>query len=300
VIVRGANFFSGTKVVIGGVVLREEDGSLILKSSQALEFETGLASLTNGDAVLSGRFGSSFHLKIPADNRPVTSLFIERAQIKPFRYTKSFRITIDISGKDKNNDDVDLSLLELQKLPEAILFVGNEPVPMPYDYSNVDPLRPTGTGSPGDTPTTNKKFVRVAAWIPAKTLARSPSLAFRVPFCGIDYQASLPLVFSEPPLLEWERTETTRSFGLLQLYQFASGKLKVKVIRHTVDGFKYQNFRPVFRSYVTCEGPVFPPDGLKFLWSAQPDVFPQCRLKLVVYFAHFHLRDSKVISAVRR
>lgn len=198
VIVRGANFFSGTKVVIGGAVLREEDGTLILKSSQALEFETGIASLTNGDAVLSGRFGSSFHLKIPADKRPVTSLFMERAQIKPFRYTKSFRITIDIRGKDENNDDVDLSLLELQKLPEAILFVGNEPVPMPYDYSNVDPMRPTGTGSPGDTPTTNKKFVRVAAWIPAKTLARSPSLAFRVPFCGIDYQASLPLVFSEP------------------------------------------------------------------------------------------------------
>ena len=198
VIVRGANFFSGTKVVIGGAVLREEDGSLILKSSQALEFETGIASLTNGDAVLSGRFGSSFHLKIPADKRPVASLFMERAQIKPFRYTKSFRITIDIRGKDASNDDVDLSLKDLQKLPEAILFVGNEPVPMPYDYSNVDPMRSIGTPGQDSTPTTDKKFVRVAAWIPAKTLARSPSLAFRVPFCGIDYQASLPLVFSEP------------------------------------------------------------------------------------------------------
>lgn len=194
VIVRGANFFSGTKVVIGGAVLREEDGTLILKSSQALEFETGIASLTNGDAVLSGRFGSSFHLIIPADKRPVTGLFMERAQIRPFRYTKSFRITIDIRGKDENADDVDLSLSDLQKLPDAILFVGNEPVPMPYEYSNVDPLKGS---KPGES-ISEKKFVRVAAWIPAKTLARSPSLAFRVPFCGIDYQAALPLVFSEP------------------------------------------------------------------------------------------------------
>jgi hypothetical protein len=216
VIVMGANFFSGTRVVIGGVVLREEDGSLILKSNQALEFETAIGALSNGDAVLSGRFGSSFHLKVPEEERPVTGLFMERAQIKPFRYTKSFRITIDITGKDKNNDDVDLTLLDLQKLPEAILFVGNEPVPMPYDYSNVDPGRQAGTGNPGDPPTTDKKFVRVAAWIPAKTLTKSPSLAFRVPFCGIDYQASLPVVFSEPTVT---RMGTNGDYSVFRIAQ---------------------------------------------------------------------------------
>src|SRR5262249_53519819 len=84
VIVRGANFFSGTKVVIGGSELREENGSLILKSSQALEFDTSITSLTNGDAVLNGRFGASFHLKLSADKLPVASLFMERAHIKPF------------------------------------------------------------------------------------------------------------------------------------------------------------------------------------------------------------------------
>jgi hypothetical protein len=55
VIVKGSNFFSGTKVVIGGAVHREEDGSLTLKSDQAFEFETMIASLATGDAVLSGR-----------------------------------------------------------------------------------------------------------------------------------------------------------------------------------------------------------------------------------------------------
>ncbi len=65
VIVNGCNFFSGTKVVIGGVVHREEDQNLTLKSDQALEFETPIASLANADAVLSGRFGPSFQLKMP-------------------------------------------------------------------------------------------------------------------------------------------------------------------------------------------------------------------------------------------
>ena len=235
VIVRGANFFSGTKVVIGGSELREENATLILKSSQALEFDTSITSLTNGDAVLNGRFGASFHLKIPTNNLPVARLFMEKAHIKPFRYTKSFRITIDIKGKDNNNDDVDLCLKQLQELPDAILFVGNEPVPMPYDYTDVDPITTLGS----DTPT-EKKFVRVAAWIPAKTLARSPSLAFRVPFCGIDYQASLPLVFSEPTVTRMGAHGDYSVFRIVQSPSLAS-PLKVELDRVYEEETEAQN-----------------------------------------------------------
>src|SRR5438874_13835633 len=53
VIVKGRNFFSGTRVVIGGKVHREEDQNIILKSDQALEFETTIDSLTTGDGVVS-------------------------------------------------------------------------------------------------------------------------------------------------------------------------------------------------------------------------------------------------------
>ncbi len=235
VIVRGANFFSGTKVVIGGSELREENATLILKSSQALEFDTSITSLTNGDAVLNGRFGASFHLNIPTTNLPVARLFMEKAHIKPFRYTKSFRITIDIKGKDNNNDDVDLCLKQLQELPDAILFVGNEPVPMPYDYTDVDPITTLGI----DTPT-EKKFVRVAAWIPAKTLARSPSLAFRVPFCGIDYQASLPLVFSEPTVTRMGAHGDYSVFRIVQSPSLAS-PLKVELDRVYEEETEAQN-----------------------------------------------------------
>ncbi|HKG22236.1 MAG TPA: hypothetical protein VKC34_10075 [Blastocatellia bacterium] len=210
VIVKGVNLFSGTKVVIGGTVHREESENLTLKSDQAFEFETKIASLATGDSVLSGRFGSSFKLEFPKDRRPVEAIYIDRAAIRPSRYTKAFRISIDVKGTDANGVAQDFTVASLQDLPEPILFVGTEPVPMPYDYSDINPSLPdpagggtgtgtgTGTGSGGNEPLGQAKYLRVEAWIPAKTLARSPSVAFRVPFCGPEYQASQPLSFSEP------------------------------------------------------------------------------------------------------
>ena len=138
VLVKGWNFFSGTKVVIDGVVHREEDGSLTLKSSQALEFETPLASLLTGDSVLSGRFGSSRQLTVEKD-KALESLSIVRAVIEPNSFAKEIYIEVDIKGLDKNGDPVDLKVEDIQKLPEPILFLGTEPIRMPYDYFDVDP-----------------------------------------------------------------------------------------------------------------------------------------------------------------
>jgi hypothetical protein len=120
--------------------------------------------------------------------------------LKPYRYTKSFRLTVDVKGIDKAGADQDLTVEALQNLPEPILFVGNEPVALPYDYSDVDPSRAatpdSGTGS--GQPASSKKYLRLEAWIPASTLARSSSVSFRIPFGGIDLQSSQPLNFSEP------------------------------------------------------------------------------------------------------
>jgi hypothetical protein len=199
VIINGANFFSGTKIVIGGQVLREEDGGLTLKSNRALEFETSITSLAIGDAVLIGRFGPSIRLEFPKCKRPAESLIMARAAIQTSRYTKAFRVSIDIKGLTPSGHNQPLSVSDLLKLPEPILFVGTEPVPMPYDYTDIftspDPPPTVPVGSVPPAPAT---YVRVEAWIPAKTLARSPSVAFRVPFCGSDYHASQPLSFSEP------------------------------------------------------------------------------------------------------
>jgi hypothetical protein len=142
IIVEGSNFFSGTRVIMGGIVYREEDRNLTLKSNQTLELETTIGSLAAGDAVLSGRFGPSFQLVVPENLRgPLNSIYIARAALKPYRYTKSFRITVDVKAIDKAGEDQDLTIATLQNLPEPILFVGNEPVALPYDYSDIDPSR---------------------------------------------------------------------------------------------------------------------------------------------------------------
>ena len=116
VIVTGKNFFSGTKVVIDGRVHREEDGNLTLKSSQALEFETSIASLVTGDCVLSGRFGSSFKFTRTTDKR-ITALTITQAVIDPSSFTKEVDMTIDLKGLDEDGKEVDLEVKDIQKLP---------------------------------------------------------------------------------------------------------------------------------------------------------------------------------------
>ncbi len=243
VIVKGSNFFSGTQVVIGGAVHREEGGTLTLKSDQALEFETTITSLATGDSVLSGRFGSSFQLTVPADRRPVQSLYIARAAIRPSRYTKAFRISIDVKGLDDKGEERDFSLSALPNLPDPILFVGTEAVPMPYDYWDVDPSAPvtstSGTGTSA-TPGTSAqssiiKYIRVEAWIPAKTLARSLSVAFRVPFCGADYQASQPLSFSEPTVTRMGGDAQTSVFRIAHPVGFGSS-VRVELDRTYEEG----------------------------------------------------------------
>jgi hypothetical protein len=232
VMVKGSNFFSGTQVLFGGVVHREEDGSLTLKSSQALEFETTIAPLTTGDPVLSGRFGSSLPLTSTA-KRPVSSLYIGRAAIRASRSTKAFRIFIDIMGMAANGQPQDLSVADLSQLPEPILFVGTEPAPMPYVYRDVDARASffSGTGELSSTP----KYIRVEAWIPAKTLARSLSVEFRIPFCGADYQASEALSFSEPSVTRMGGDAQTSVFRITHPVEFG-GSVKVELDRAYEEG----------------------------------------------------------------
>jgi len=210
VIVKGENLFPGTKVLAAGKVYREEDGTLTLKSDQALEFETTVMAIASGDAVLSGRFGRSLQLEVGSKIPSVRTLYITRASIKQSRRGKDLRISIDVKGIDYEGDDIDLGVGDLEGLPDPILFVGNEPIPMPYDYwplepHEPDPSPPSATGpvvKGGEfsfaKPST-KKSMRVEAWIPSRiVVSMNSSVLFRVPFCGLEYQASWPLQFFEP------------------------------------------------------------------------------------------------------
>ena len=215
VIVRGRNLFSGTKVVIGGEVHREEDHNLTLKSDQALEFEAPIASLTSADAVLSGRFGPALKLIIPPEELPVATFEISRATVVPSRRLRAFYVSVDIKGLDANAEYKDFTVEDVAKLPEPILYIGPEPVPMPYDYYDADAeiTLDSAQGAASTIPASahkvvagdatapkSLKIVRVEAWVSPKVLARNPSVSFRVPFCGFEYQASMPLSFSEPTI----------------------------------------------------------------------------------------------------
>lgn len=219
VIVKGENFFPGTRIVTGGAVHREEDATLTLKSDQTLEYETTLEAIVSGESVLSGRFGPSQLLNLPRGLLPVRGIYITRAAIKQSRRGKDLRISIDVKGLDDNGNDAPLDAYDLASLPEPILFLGNEPIPLPYDYTRLEPeatpavgvgtgtgtgTERTGTGKGTGEPfsfakTSTQRFFRVEASIPSRIqVTRNAYVMFRVPFCGLDYQASQPLRFFEP------------------------------------------------------------------------------------------------------
>jgi len=213
VIVKGQNLFSGTRIIAGGQVYREEDGTLILKSDQTLEFETPLLTIVSSDAVLSGRFGRS--LKLKADETlDLRGLYITKAVIKQSRRGRYRRLCLDVKGLDSNGEDEDLDRDILKKLPNPIVYIDEEPVPPPYEYWNAHPKQTAQTQSNPSSNTTaesakpqeftrgypsTKKWLRVAAWIPSNIeITRSSLVRFRVPFCSFDFQSPFPLQFFEP------------------------------------------------------------------------------------------------------
>ena len=217
VTVKGENLFSGTRVVAGGQVYKEDDGTLVSKSDKALEFEIPLLTIASGDVVLSGRFGRSFQLKV-RNNPMFRGLYITRAMIKQSRRGKYRRISIDVKGLDEQGKDASLMRTTLKDLPEPILFIDNQPIPGPYEYWDGSP-KPPPPLAPGPTPGTfinpadpsnleftraypsTRSWLRVEAWIPADVvIGRTSLVKFQVPFCGFVFQSPHPLQFFEPTL----------------------------------------------------------------------------------------------------
>jgi hypothetical protein len=217
--VTGRNFFTGTKVLIGGQTKQEKDGTLTLKSEQVLEFEAPLEAIAKGDALVIGRYGKSTVLE-SGSARPVHALGIENASIRPMRNAKVLRLTVDIVGKDTSGNRQPFTRANLSKLPDPILFVGNEPVPGPYDFSD--------QASNPDTPL---NVLRVEAWISASALAKSREVTFRIPFCGLDYYINQPMAFSEPTVTRMGSDAVNTVFRIYFPQVFASQGVNVELDR---------------------------------------------------------------------
>jgi hypothetical protein len=209
--VTGRNFFPGTKVLIGGESKQETDGTLNLKSEQVLEFEAPLEALVVGDGVVIGRYGKSVGLE-DTRARPIHSLNIWSASIRPMRNAKVLRLTVDILGQDENGIPQPFTVANLEDLPDPILCVGNETVPGPYDFSNP---APPPSGAPA-------MVLRVEAWISASSLAKSREVSFRVPFCGLDYYINQPIAYSEPSVTRMGSDATSVVFRIYFPQVFAT------------------------------------------------------------------------------
>jgi hypothetical protein len=179
---------------------------------------------------LSGRFGPSIQLLASLSavkDKGIHALSMTQAVVNPSAFTDAVYLLVDVKAIDLGAFDVDLEVADIQKLPEPLMFVGTESVPLPYDYFDASPEywaddgdQPAVQGSanltgaapgavkpapsvPAPVPAailakkSDKKYVRVGAWI-SKKMAASPSVTFRVPFCGFEYQASVPLTYSDP------------------------------------------------------------------------------------------------------
>jgi hypothetical protein len=226
VLVAGRNFFPGTKVVVGGKEITESSG-LVLKSDQALEVSTTMSALASGDAVLSGRFGPSMQLGVPAETLPVEGLFITQATIRFGRGKKYLQVRIIIAGlKDGNYSD--LKVDHLAKGPEPLMFLGKQPVPLPYDYYDVEPtdfVSPpaSATAPPSGNPAAQPKSVRVEAWVPVGLFAASdPFVTFKVPFCGSGWCTTVPFNVGEPVVQRLGGDQTVSVFRISQEMPFPS------------------------------------------------------------------------------
>ena len=226
VTVKGENLFSGTRVIAGGQVYTENDGTLVSKSDKALEFEIPLLTIVSGDVVLSGRFGRSFRLKVREDPG-LRGLYITSAMVKQSRRGKYLRLSIDVKGLDTNGNDATLNRQTLKNLPEPILFIDNAAIPAPYEYWDANPKQSKAPVQPVTAATdppeqeftrgypSTKQWLRVAAWIPSDiVITRSSLVKFRVPFCSFDFQSPFPLQFFEPTVTRMGGDEENSVFRI--------------------------------------------------------------------------------------
>jgi hypothetical protein len=180
VVVRGKNFFPGTKVFIGP---RSYDGpatGLTLKSDKTLELKMTLQELAFGEGMVSGRYGPAVPLTGAGDTRAGavgTGLLLNGVE---------FYL---IPGRDRA--DVVVALGEqsgrpLSGLPgRAVLSVGETVFPSPY-WSQRGSCRL-------DTPDGPPDCLQLRYAVPSQLLARDVMLQVRVPFAGPAWTVTAPV-----------------------------------------------------------------------------------------------------------
>jgi hypothetical protein len=234
IIVQGSNFFPGTEVLIGGEVYNEQSANLVLKSDQALEVNTTMFALASSDAVLRGRFGSSIPLALPRSELKFPALDLIDVKTQAKRGAKYVRMRVYVTALGQDGETTDLTVDDFNPYPDAILLIGKEPLPLPYDYSDLDPAK--DKESPVHVnPLPKSKYVLIEAWVPLSAYAAGDLMVtFRVPFCDTNWSSSLAIGVSEPAVVRLGEVGSDTVLRIAQALGFTSA-VRVELDRSYTD-----------------------------------------------------------------
>jgi hypothetical protein len=137
----GHNFFTGTQLILGDKTYGLADG-LVLKSNKALELVTSLDALSQGPAVISGRYGQAVPLVNKSDAEHPLGIELFTAFIgPPVGGTRT--VTVKMRSRENNCDGQPIPLT-LDSLPRSfrsgeaitpLITVNGSTVPLPYQLS---------------------------------------------------------------------------------------------------------------------------------------------------------------------
>jgi hypothetical protein len=156
--VSGANFFSGTQVVLGDKTYIGGGDGLVLKSNQAFDLTTSFDALLSGPGAISGRYGPAIPF-IATKQAKNAGILIDRFEIGPsISGVRTLRLYLKARDASRANGALavaDLPLDQRSQTSVIPLIAVNGNTILPYSIDNVSDVGPSGGAA-------NKVLVRGA------------------------------------------------------------------------------------------------------------------------------------------
>jgi hypothetical protein len=139
---QGANFFTGTQVVIGDKTYSSVADGLILKSNEAFDLTISLDALASGPGAIIGRYGGAVPLILPNPGATADGIEIQQVIIGP---SLSGSRSVEVHLRNRRTDDdgtrLPLRLSELPKTSDSfavspIVTLNGNTVALPYSLAD--------------------------------------------------------------------------------------------------------------------------------------------------------------------
>ena len=119
VIVTGANFFTGTSVIIGDKTLDRPENGLVIKSEKSLQITIPVSALTH-EAVLNARYGPSLPLAMnPLKKYGLPPFRIGNAEVVPLSEGQGYQVKLWLESATTRPISID----DVKRLPSPLLEI---------------------------------------------------------------------------------------------------------------------------------------------------------------------------------